>query len=514
MKEESDPAYLNQRHDPNSLRPNTANQDLAFELTPVSINEGDLKKYLQRTASLVYDDLLDTQMDTNLADNRPPNNNQVNANNPPCSLTTSSSTRSEQGNSKSDTIEQPVNGKRCGQDPISPHPKQAKRDKPTVETQLPNTPPVPVITHKHTPIARGNMDPRPFPYFVYNYEVVIYTMKTLQWDAHCPYKITAPRTLSVNAYNAPTDEFLMERVLPGQGINDKIRALYRKALADFNRVHKSTEQYCAETVTKPKVYTSIFKDVNGVEVNPTQFKQIHRALDWQLVDKIGDYIKILRARPIPRNGDNQTHAVNMEYQPNNVYSYEETRSMLWQHAHIKVKASRYWDDRFVRQLPKAVFYSLNDYCPGMPFNIASECESIGLDPFRASELQILREANGSEPTVYDTEKTVKEMVNNQTLVDKDTHTVEMYVEGCLNPLINKYWLLDKTWPFELPRLMIRLHAVRLKDLRTVLQEYTKGNNQTTLEYDSSAYDSARSYSQNTEQSRPGPNSGGLGGSRR
>jgi hypothetical protein len=204
----------------------------------------------------------------------------------------------------------------------------------------------------------------------------------------------------------------------------------------------------------------------------------------------------------------------MEYQPNNVYSYEETRSMLWHHAHIKVKASRYWDDRFVRQLPKAVFYSLNDYCPGMPSNIASECESIGLDPFRASELQILREASGPEPTIYDTEKTVKEMVNSNTLVNKDTHTVEMYVEACLNPLIDKYWLLDKTWPFELPRLMIRLHAVRLKDLRTVLQEYTKGNNQTTLEYDNSAYDSAKSYSQNTEKSCPGPNSSGPGGSRR
>jgi hypothetical protein len=359
------------------------------------------------------------------------------------------------------------------------------------------------------------MDPRPFPYFVYNYEVVIYTMKTLQWDAHCPYKITTPRTVQNQNTTDEFDEFLMERISPGLDINDKIRVLYKKALADFNRVHKSTEQYCAETVTKPKVYTSIFKDVNGAEVNPSQYRQIYRALNWQLVDQIGDYIKILRGRPIPRNGDNQTHTVNMEYQPNNVYSYEETRSMLWQHAHIKVKASRYWDDRFVRELPKAVFYSLNDYCPGMPFNIASECESIGLDPFRTGiELQILREASGTESTVYDTEKTVNEMVNNNTLMDTNNHTVEMYVEGCLNPLINKYWLLDKTWPFELPRLMIRLHAVRLKDLRTVLQEYTKGNKQTTLEYDNSTYNSARSYSQNTEQSRPGPNSNGPGGSRR
>jgi hypothetical protein len=136
--------------------------------------------------------------------------------------------------------------------------------------------------------------------------------------------------------------------------------------------------------------------------------------------------------------------------------------MLWQHSHIKVKASRYWDDRFVRDLPRTLLYSLNDYCPGMLSNLGSECESIGLNPFRASELQILREANGSEPPTYDTEKTVKEMVNNNTLTDNETHTVEMYVDGCLNPWINKYWELDKTWPFELPRLLIRLHAVRLK----------------------------------------------------
>ena len=43
MKDESDPTYLNQRHDPNSLQPTSINQDLALELTPVDINEGDLK---------------------------------------------------------------------------------------------------------------------------------------------------------------------------------------------------------------------------------------------------------------------------------------------------------------------------------------------------------------------------------------------------------------------------------------------------------------------------------------
>jgi hypothetical protein len=163
-----------------------------------------------------------------------------------------------------------------------------------------------LITHKHTPTARGNnKDQQPFSYFVTNHEVVIYTMRTLQWNILCQYKINAPRTLSDSACNALTDEFLLERAFPEQGLNDKARLLYRKALADFNRVHRSTEQYCTETVTKLKVYTSIYKDVKGEQINPTHFKQIHRALDWQWVDKVGDYYKALRARPIPRNGDNQ-----------------------------------------------------------------------------------------------------------------------------------------------------------------------------------------------------------------
>ena len=234
-----------------------------------------------------------------------------------------------------------------------------------------------------------------------------------------------------------------------------------------------------------------------------------------MVDKLGDYYKVLRARPVPRNRD--TQPVKFEYLPNNVYSYEETRSMLWQHSRITVKANRYWDDRFVRDLPKAVFYSLNDYCPGMPVNLKAECESIGLNPFRALELQIFEGTMGNEPPVYDTEKTVETMVNENTLMDKNLHTVEMYVEGCLNPAIDKYWELDKNWPFELPRLMIRLHAVRLKDLRAVLQEYTKSNKQATVKpngYENSAYSSARSHPQNSEQSRPGPSSSGLGGSSR
>jgi hypothetical protein len=63
MKDEKDPIYLNQRHDPNNLQPTLPSPDLCFELGPVNINEGNLNKYLQRTVSLAYDD---SHMETNL----------------------------------------------------------------------------------------------------------------------------------------------------------------------------------------------------------------------------------------------------------------------------------------------------------------------------------------------------------------------------------------------------------------------------------------------------------------
>jgi hypothetical protein len=113
MKHESDSIYLNQRHEPNSLQPIMTGSDLCFELGPVDINEGDLKNYLQRTASLAYDDLLNTQMDPNLAEIRLPSNNHVNANDHSYSLVTPS-LRSEQEQSSSSSVEQSVKGKRCG----------------------------------------------------------------------------------------------------------------------------------------------------------------------------------------------------------------------------------------------------------------------------------------------------------------------------------------------------------------------------------------------------------------
>ncbi len=78
----------------------------------MNINEDDLNKYLQRTASLAY--LLDTQMETNLAEQRPSNDIHANANDH-SQPSLAQPLRSDQDqNSTSAIAPQPINGKRSG----------------------------------------------------------------------------------------------------------------------------------------------------------------------------------------------------------------------------------------------------------------------------------------------------------------------------------------------------------------------------------------------------------------
>ncbi len=119
-----------------------------------------MNKYLQRTASLAY--LLDIQMETNLAEQRPSNDIHANANDH-SQTPLAQPLRSDQDQNNTSVIAPPpIKGKRSGQDPIPHNAKQARRDKTMlVATELPTSQSThSSMTHKHTPIARGNREPR------------------------------------------------------------------------------------------------------------------------------------------------------------------------------------------------------------------------------------------------------------------------------------------------------------------------------------------------------------------
>ncbi len=94
------------------------------------------------------------------------------------------------------------------------------------------------------------------------------------------------------------------------------------------------------------------------------------------VDQLGDYIRALRKRPVTRG------SADLEYIPNDTYSFHMVKSLLKDCTDVKPKGSRFWDDPLVRPVPVKVLYSIHDYCPGMPVNLEEECLKMQLPPFQ------------------------------------------------------------------------------------------------------------------------------------
>jgi hypothetical protein len=92
-------------------------------------------------------------------------------------------------------------------------------------------------------------------------------------------------------------------------------------------------------------------------------------------------IRVLRVRPGKPGSE-----LELEYIPNNLYSFQITKTILRDYTDIKARGSRFWDDQCVRHITSKTLYSIHDYCPGMPINLEQQCDNMRLDPFRPMEI--------------------------------------------------------------------------------------------------------------------------------
>ncbi len=65
---------------------------------------------------------------------------------------------------------------------------------------------------------------------------------------------------------------------------------------------------------------------------------------------------------------------------------------------------------------------------------------------------------------------IEKMVSLGILVNNENTTVQAYV-NTLKPIIEKYNCLVDTWPFELPRMILKSHYERLDKIRRVCATY-------------------------------------------
>jgi hypothetical protein len=107
----------------------------------------------------------------------------------------------------------------------------------------------------------------------------------------------------------------------------------------------------------------------------------------------------------------------------------------------------------------------------MSINLEQQCTSMGLDPFRPTEL-ITLPSTPTEKRPLDVPGSIEQMVKSRVLPDSNTKTLETHLKD-LKPIIEKVKYWEDTWPFDLPRMILHMHVYRLESIQTVLTEYLR-----------------------------------------
>jgi hypothetical protein len=118
---------------------------------------------------------------------------------------------------------------------------------------------------------------------------------------------------------------------------------------------------------------------NGYAVDP------HYLLGENMKSLLGDFWRVLGHRPA--TNALKSFNPNIEYVPNNTYSFYQVKKTSVQRAQVQVKPSRYWDERPAKNIPDDIFYSLSDFWPSMPIavDIINENTLLGLPLYRMNE---------------------------------------------------------------------------------------------------------------------------------
>ncbi len=145
---------------------------------------------------------------------------------------------------------------------------------------------------------------------------------------------------------------------------------------------------------------------------------------------LGDFWRVLRNRPStsPLRSSN----FDVEYIPNNTYSFYQVKKTLAQVAKVQIKPSRYWNELPAKDIPDDILYSLSEYWPSMPHNvnIVNDKHYLGLDVYRMKEQSRSKvsPALGIKPYwVYDHAFTLEYLLATEAIANLEQTTLEDYM---------------------------------------------------------------------------------------
>jgi hypothetical protein len=192
---------------------------------------------------------------------------------------------------------------------------------------------------------------------------------------------------------------------------------------------------------------------------------------------LGDFWRVLRSRP--STNPLKSSSFDVEYIPNNTYSYYQVKKTLAQVAKVQIKPSRYWNELPAQHIADDIIYSLSDYWPSMPHNvnIVNDNQQLGLDAYRMREQSRTKFSPGPgvKPYwVYDHAHTLGYLLSTEAIANDEQTTLEDYMTRIqeMDTLLTDH---IANWPFLAAQRLLKLQLGRLRVIKQALTLRLEGH---------------------------------------
>jgi hypothetical protein len=265
--------------------------------------------------------------------------------------------------------------------------------------------------------------------------VVLFTMTQFSESTN-PYRkrLSAPlqrSNLPGYIVQTPDPAFISARKRQDQATDQDLCVVYHNALRALYQLGESPGLYCIHDEMKQP------RTLRGLAIQFLNGMAVHELVPENQKLILGDYWRVLRVRPATSNF--KAGQLQLEYIPNNIYSYYEVKTTLDNVKRLKIKPTRYWNELLVKDVPSDILYSLSDYHPGLSYeaNIIRDNESLGLPIYRICETVFLQDpappaadgvAEEDKPRKkVNVEATIAKLIGLGALPDEEQETLEHYM---------------------------------------------------------------------------------------
>jgi hypothetical protein len=214
-------------------------------------------------------------------------------------------------------------------------------------------------------------------------------------------------------------------------------------------------------------------DLLGNPISNASPTDPHYLLEENQKLSLGDFWKTLRFRPA--RTVNKSSNPDIEYVPNNTYSYYQVKKTLLQSSRVQVKPCRYWNELPADFIDDETFYSLCDYWPSMPHDVdvINENSFLGLPLYRMNEqsktISVPTRIGARAHFTNDNSYTVEFLLSTGAIPDDSKESFEGYLTSICEAEM-KYVGHIVNWPFLASLRLLRLQHQRLKIIKQALIE--------------------------------------------